>query len=111
MPAELFALVLAVAIDGDTLELAGQRWRLAGIDAPELSEPGGYVAKQVLATLVKDRTVVCTQRNDERSHGRMVGHCVVEGLDLGETMIRLGQACRWRRFDREGRYTNLGCER
>ena len=77
----------ARAIDGDTLEIAGQRVRLWGIDAPELGQvcfvtlyPDGSVsdgcgrkAQQELADLVRG-TVTCEPKDRDR-YGRVVAVC------------------------------------
>ena len=44
-------------IDGDTFDAPIGRIRLADIDAPELSEPGGYEAKEALTYLILGKTV------------------------------------------------------
>lgn len=58
----------AVAVDGDSLEIDGHRIRLAGIDAPELTQSCnrggeswqcGKVAKEQLAALVRGKRVEC----------------------------------------------------
>ncbi len=42
----------AFAVDGDTFDAGGVRYRLAGIDAPELHEPNGYNARARLQQLL-----------------------------------------------------------
>jgi len=42
----------AFAVDGDTFDAGGVRYRLAGIDAPELHEPNGYHARARLQQLL-----------------------------------------------------------
>lgn len=93
----------ARVVDGDTLDVAGQRVRLEGIDAPEIRQtcptaghanrtwPAGRVAAQALAQLVRDRAVTCRQigRDD---YGRMLGRCHAGGTDLNAALIRRGLA-------------------
>lgn len=101
------SLATAIAVDGDTLRLGRETWRLAGIDAPERGTAAGRRAAEALRSLIGDRDVTCRQRGTETSYGRKVGFCTVDGQDLGEAMLRSGQACRWARYDREGRYAGL----
>lgn len=44
--------VPAFAVDGDTFDAGGVRYRLAGIDTPELHEPHGYNARARLQQLL-----------------------------------------------------------
>lgn len=92
----------ARAIDGDTLEIAGVRVRLQGIDAPELSAPACHRAdgspwdcaawaRETLARLLRGRTVRCTPQRSDR-YGRLIARCEAGGQDLGAAMLRAGAA-------------------
>ena len=90
----------AKAIDGDMLELGGQRIRLHGIDAPEVTQVctrGGAAwgcgreAAQVLAGFVDGQQVECTMiATDDQT--RKLAACKVNDLDLGASMIEAGLA-------------------
>lgn len=104
--ADLSGRVSHVA-DGDTFTLAGQKVRVWGIDAPELSQrcgnaACGTAARDALEQLVRSRTVVCTQVDRDR-YRRVVASCRAAGRDLGEAMVRSGNALDYRRYSR-GRY-------
>jgi len=82
--------------DGDTLTgLTGGREqlkvRLEGIDAPELGQPFGRVAKRALSDKVfgKNVEIVTTHRD---LYGRVVGRALVGGRDIGEELVREGSA-------------------
>lgn len=85
----------ATVIDGDTLEIRGQRVRLWGIDAPESRQScqrGGAAyrcgteAARYLDTLINDRPVTCTAQGRPDRWGRMVARCeVAADCDPGET--------------------------
>ncbi|MCI0723818.1 MAG: thermonuclease family protein [Acidobacteria bacterium] len=73
-------------IDGDTFRTA-KIIRLANVDAPELSQPGGQAAKKKLESLIGGKEVVY----DEKAHdnyGRIVAQVSVDGLDVNAAMNR-----------------------
>lgn len=90
----------AVAVDGDTLQVTGERIRLFGIDAPEADQTCqrgdeawrcGEDAGRMLAALVNGKPIECTQR-DRDDYGRMVAACRVGKTDLAGAMIDAGLA-------------------
>ncbi len=89
----------AYAIDGDTLFRSGERMRLLGIDAPEMSQtctvdalpvPCGRHARAALAELVK-RGVSCRSRSRD-AYGRALVTCRTREGDVSERMVALGHA-------------------
>ncbi|WP_431858019.1 thermonuclease family protein [Azospirillum sp.] len=89
------------ALEGDLLSVAGTTVRLMGIDAPD---PGqkcknryGHeldcftIARDVLATLIKDQEVECTVADEDRNRQKQ-GECRVRGIDLGGAMVARGWA-------------------
>lgn len=101
----------ATVIDGDTVEIHGQRVRLEGIDAPESSqtcrdrEAGadvrcGQRASLWLADLIGTSPVSCTDAGKDR-YGRMLAHCAVGGRDIGAAMVDAGWALAFVRYSRE----------
>jgi endonuclease YncB( thermonuclease family) len=85
-------------VDGDTLEVAGTRVRLLGIDAPERGEPGAVEATSALLNIIAGRAVTCTDKGG-RSHGRIVATCTVgRGTDLAALMVGYGWAAACARF-------------
>jgi endonuclease YncB( thermonuclease family) len=77
-------------IDGDTLRVAGQKVRLQGLAAPEISEAGGHKATAALIQIVKGH----------------VGICYVEGRDVAAELVKHGLARDCERFS-GGRYREL----
>ncbi len=102
----------AWVIDGDTLQVAGERVRLFGIDAPERYQDCrdgdgqdyicGRAAMRALIGLIGRTPVTCTPLEHDR-YDRDVALCMVAGRDLSEAMVRAGQAIELARFSR-GRY-------
>jgi len=102
----------ARVVDGDSLDLAGERIRLYGIDAPEYRQSCndlagrayacGRAASRALAALIAGRQVSCTAVDHDR-YGRDVAICMVDGRDLGEVMVRSGNAVDYAQHSR-GRY-------
>lgn len=90
-------------VDGDTFDLAGQRIRLMGIDAPEMETAAGPLARDALVTLLARGPITCRDTG-ERSYGRTVATCQdAVGEDLGGAMVAAGWATDIPRFSR-GRY-------
>ncbi|MDX2287841.1 MAG: thermonuclease family protein [Hyphomicrobiaceae bacterium] len=101
----------ARVVDGDTLDVAGQRVRLEGIDAPELGQtcPGRYLggalgpwscgqaAASHLRQLTGLSTVACEVAGTDK-YGRVLGRCRVEGLDINAEMVRSGLAWAFVRY-------------
>ena len=96
----------AWVIDGDTVEIAGTRIRLAGIDAPELDHPYGKTAKWALVNLCKGQEVRAVFEGS-LSHDRTVATCYLpDGRDLSAEMVRAGLAIDWPKFS-GGKYRGL----
>lgn len=109
----------ATVIDGDTLEIRGQRVRLWGVDAPESRQSCqrnggtyrcGTEAARHLDSLINDRPVTCTPQGRPDRWGRLVARCEVtadcdpsEGCktfrrDLAGWMVAAGWALDFPRY-------------
>ena len=96
----------ARVIDGDTLEIAAQRIRLHGIDAPEARQfcrgkegawPCGAEATKALRSMIRNAAVSCIEHDRDR-YGRIVAVCIVGDGDLNAAMVRRGWALAYRRY-------------
>ena len=89
----------ATAIDGDTLDMTGQRIRLLHIDAPELRQTCqrasewtcGAEAKAALSGLVANEPVVCTATGLD-AYRRYLATCRTRHGDLAQALLRQGMA-------------------
>lgn len=87
--------------DGDSFALGHQRYRLYGIDAPELHQeckdaggrawPCGARARSELRRIIGTHPVECRTVSTDR-FGRIVATCEAGGRDLAEAMVRSGFA-------------------
>jgi micrococcal nuclease len=85
--------VLSV-IDGDTFVIESEQVvRLIGIDAPELSEPGGEAAKEYLSSLILHQyiTLVSGDTNKD-AYGRLLRYVYTGDTCINEKMIKDGYA-------------------
>jgi endonuclease YncB( thermonuclease family) len=99
----------AAVIDGDTIDIGGERIRLEGIDAPETGQSCGRKwvghwdcgqgATRLLIELTKDRDVTCVARGRDK-YGRTLGVCSAGGLDLNAEMVRRGMAWAFLKYSR-----------
>lgn len=89
------------AVDGDTLDVGRSRYRLFGVDAPELDQPGytrdgvtvpvGRQAQAELNSFLRSG-VPLAGPIEGASYGRDVAPFTVRGVDIGRQLVRRGHA-------------------
>ncbi|MBW7904835.1 MAG: thermonuclease family protein [Phycisphaerae bacterium] len=82
-------------LDGDTLCVRSGHLhflvRLHGVDAPELSQPGGREARRFIHRLLHNQDVVLIPKGVD-GFGRTVADVLVNGDNLAYMLVRLGLA-------------------
>jgi endonuclease YncB( thermonuclease family) len=96
----------ASVIDGDTIEIDGQRISLYGVDAPEAAqtcavggkeERCGEQATTALAARIGQQTVTCKPKDTDQD-GDMLAVCSAGGDDLNGWMVSQGMALAFRQY-------------
>ena len=96
-------------IDGDTIHIGKMKYRLYGIDAPEIKQECkrnnkkylcGVEATKFLQSLIKDdESVSCVNKKIDR-YKRIVAVCYHLNEDLGRLMVKNGWAIAYRKYSK-----------
>lgn len=97
---EDFSATVVKVHDGDTVTLRVEfrdfdfPLRLLEINAPELNEEGGHATQEWLETQILDKEVMILidKYNRVGKYGRLLGHILYSGMNLGEVMVMQGRA-------------------
>lgn len=91
----------AEVIDGDTLEVSGERVRLEGVDAPEMAQTChredralwacGREAQEALARMTRGHVVMCDRTGTDK-YRRTLAVCYADGENLNAALIKAGLA-------------------
>ena len=97
-------------IDGDTIEIAGERIRLHGIDAPETKQTCqkndgteyrcGEMATFALAEIIETHWITCKGETVDR-YKRRIATCYAGPYDINAEMVRRGWALAYRRYSKQ----------
>jgi endonuclease YncB( thermonuclease family) len=89
----------AYVVDGDTVDVAGTRIRLKGVDAAERGTDLGEAARVVMQVIIGDGILTC-HLTGEKTHRREVGFCFLpDGTDINRAIIEHGAALACPRYD------------
>jgi endonuclease YncB( thermonuclease family) len=96
-------------IDGDTVEIAGERIRLQGIDAPESRQVCTVVGQEwrcgesatlALVDETAGQPLTCKGNKRDR-YGRLIAVCYAGDDNLNAWMVREGWAVAYRRYSKD----------
>ena len=96
-------------IDGDTIHINKIKYRLHGIDAPEMKQlckikekkyKCGIKSKEFLVSLVGSKSVKCNHKDKDR-YKRIVAECFVGETNLNKELVRNGWALAYRDYSKD----------
>lgn len=117
--AACFAGPVTRVVDGDTLDVSGERIRLVLVDAPERATRFGPAATEYLRELCQVGTTALVDQDDLQqtdNYGRMLAVVWCGESRANEAIIRSGHARVYQRFCRQSEFglqlwaVTLGCE-
>lgn len=86
-------------VDGDTVDVAGRRYRLVGHDTPEIfhakcpaERDRGIAAASRLLSLLRSGAVAIERIDGREKWGRGLARLTVDGRDVGATLVAEGHA-------------------
>ena len=110
-------------IDGDTIDLNGEKIRFSGIDTPELKQTCnkdnqiilcGVEARNLLVEKIGNNEVHCIREGKDQ-YKRTLAECFVKDLSLSSFLVREGYAFAYRKYSKKfvndedyARKNNLG---
>lgn len=101
--------VVTYVVDGDSIHVrpadGGKpvHIRMDGLDAPEICQPGGRMAREALAHRALGRQVVVDGRRHD-DYGRLLARVYLKNDDLGKWMVMKGHAWSYRFRKNPGPY-------
>ena len=96
-------------IDGDTIHINKIKYRLHGIDAPEMNQlckmkgknyKCGFKSKEFLISLIGNQLVKCNQKDIDR-YKRIVAECFAGETNLNKELVRNGWALAYREYSKD----------
>ena len=93
-------------IDGDTIYLSDKKYRLHGIDAPEINQKCFYDNKSwkcgkesafALNKIINNNKIKCTIKGIDK-YERYIGICFSKKRNINKMMVRLGWAIAYRYY-------------
>lgn len=84
-------VIVTRVVDGDTFYSNSKKFRIAEIDAPELTQQYGLQSKVFLSKLIQNKEVRLYKVNIDR-YGREVVRVYRKHENVAETLVKTGQA-------------------
>ena len=96
-------------VDGDTIHIDKIKYRLHGIDAPEMKQlckikeksyKCGVKSKEFLVSIIGNQSVKCNKKDIDR-YKRIVAECYVGKTNLNKELVRNGWALAYRDYSKD----------
>ena len=81
----------AKVVDNATVEIWGQRIRLAGIAVPDPQSDDGLKGKRILERLLANIRVRC-EIHGSSTHTMLSGRCLAANVDIAQHLVQMGLA-------------------
>ena len=102
-------------VDGDTINLNGEKIRFSGIDAPESNYKGkeqtclinetiikcGKLSKEFLIKKIGTNKVTCKREEKPDQYNRILAECFVNGESLSKILVKNGYAFDYVRYSKK----------
>ena len=102
-------------VDGDTIDLNGEKIRFSGIDAPESNYKGkeqtclinetiikcGKLSKEFLIKKIGTNKVTCKREEKPDQYNRILAECFVNGESLSKILVKNGYAFDYARYSKK----------
>ena len=102
-------------VDGDTINLNGDKIRFSGIDAPESFYKGreqlclkkkiiircGKLSKDFLIKIIGKNTVTCEKEKKPDKYNRILAECFVKGQSLSKALVKNGFAFDYPKYSKK----------
>lgn len=90
-------------IDGDTIDVGGERYRLVGFDTPETyrskcdseKQRGDRATARLRALIASATEITLDVQQNRDKYGRGLGMLAINGEDVGDILVREGLARRY----------------
>ncbi len=96
-------------IDGDTIHINKKKYRLYGIDAPEINQKCkinkkeykcGIKSKVFLKSLTSNKEIICRKKDIDK-YKRIVAVCFANGENINQIMVKSGWAIAYRYYSKD----------
>ena len=96
-------------IDGDTININGEKIRFFGIDAPEIEQECTkkgkiikcrLIAKEVLSNKIGNNMPVCVKKGVDR-YKRTVAECFINNISLSKFLVINGYAFAYKKYSKQ----------
>ena len=102
-------------VDGDTINLNGEKIRFSGIDAPESNYKGkeqtclinetiikcGKLSKEFLIKKIGTNKVTCKREEKPDQYNRILAECFVNGESLSKILVKNGYAFDYAKYSKK----------